>query len=69
MRKRRSSTIVRDNVVHSIYDRIMSDLGELRHAVSKLYIYDLIKKETSLSTRTIAFILNHTSKESPEEKL
>lgn len=60
MRKRRSSTVVRDNIVHSIYAQIMSELGDLRHVVSKSYVYDLIKEKTSLSTRTISFILNHT---------
>ena len=58
---RRPGTQIRDNRVHEIYSQVVSELGELRHAVSKGYIYNLIQKQTSLCTKTIAYILNHTT--------
>jgi len=57
---RRESTTVRDNQVHRIHQSILNELGEVAHVVSKKYIYDRIHTETRLSTRTIAYILNHT---------
>lgn len=58
--RRRDSTLLRDARVHELYDRIMSDLGDLRVAVSRSYVYDKIREETGLCAKTIAFILNHT---------
>lgn len=58
-KNRRESTLVRDAVIHNLYHRIMNGLGEIGPYVSKLYIYDLIRKETKLSIRTISFVLNH----------
>jgi len=60
--KRRESTSVRDNAVHDLYDKIMDELGDLRNAVSKSYIYEKIQKDTKLSIRSISYILNHTKK-------
>lgn len=57
---RRPSTIIRDNHVHDLYDKIMCDLGELRNVVAKSYIYRKIREQTVLNEKTIAFILNHT---------
>lgn len=59
---RRESTSIRDNAVHDLYDKIMEELGDLKNAVSKGYIYDKIQNETKLSIRTISFILNHTKR-------
>lgn len=58
--KRRPSTIVRDNLVHKIYNEICQDMGDLSTVVSRQYIYDLVKERTGLCTKTIAYILNHT---------
>lgn len=60
MRKRRASTVVRDNMVHEMYKTVLDDLGDLKSAVSKNYIYDMIKSKTKLSIRRISYILNHT---------
>lgn len=60
---RSESVIRRHNLVHDLYDKILSGLGELGVYVSKGYIYDRIKDETGLSTRQIGRILNHTRKE------
>lgn len=57
---RRESTLVRDKEVCRIYNQILNELGELRNAVSKSYIYEKIKERTKLSMRTISFIVNHT---------
>lgn len=56
----RVSTIVRNNFVYSIHKDIMDNLGDLRNAVSKTYVYDMIRAKTKLSVRTISHILNHT---------
>lgn len=61
-KERRESTIIRDNMVHDMYNQLLSDLGALKGAVSKGYLYDRIKEKTRLSIRTISFILNHTHK-------
>lgn len=60
--KRRESTSVRDNAVHDLYEKIMNELGDLKNAVAKNYIYEKIQKETKLSIRTISYILNHTKR-------
>ncbi len=57
---RRESTLVRDRQVYAIYEEIMDELGELAHEVSRAYIYNRIKERTSLCTKTIAFIINHS---------
>lgn len=62
-RERRESTVVRDNQIHQMYEDILSELGELKVAVSKTYIYERIREQTKLSIRTISYILNHTRKE------
>ena len=59
---RRESTSIRDNAVHDLYEKIMQELGDLKNAVSKSYIYERIQRETKLSIRTISYILNHTQK-------
>ena len=38
----------------------MDSLGEVGKVVSKSYVYNHIKDKTALSTKTIAYILNHT---------
>ena len=58
-KNRRESTLERDAMIHKLYRRIMDGLGEIGPYVSKAYIYDLIRKETKLSIRTISFVLNH----------
>lgn len=59
---RRESTIIRDNQVLDVYKEIMNKLGELSNAVSKSYIYDKVKEQTGLCTKTIAYIINHTNR-------
>lgn len=51
---------MRDNLVHKIHKDFMDSLGEVGKVVSKSYVYDYIKSKTALSTKTIAYILNHT---------
>lgn len=59
-KNRRESTSVRDNEIHRMHKKILSELGSLANVVSKSYIYGRIQSETKLSVRTISFILNHT---------
>lgn len=58
--ERRESTVLRDEIVHRVHESIKKELGKLYPVVSKSYIYERIKEETGLCTKTIAFILNHT---------
>lgn len=51
---------MRNNLVHKIRKDFMDSLGEVGKVVSKSYVYDHIKAKTALSTKTIAYILNHT---------
>ena len=62
MRKddRRLSTVERHNIVHILYDKIKAELGSAYKYVSKSYFYDRIAPEVKLSTRQVAYILNHT---------
>lgn len=62
MKTRRESTAIRDNEIHDMYDEILRELGELRSAVSKGYIYNRIRDKTKLSIKTISYILNHTKR-------
>lgn len=49
---RRPSTIIRDNHVHEIYLQVVSELGNLKNAVAKSYIYDIIHERTGLCIKT-----------------
>ena len=51
-KNRRPSTVFRDNKVHEAYEEICKELGKYSRLV-----------RTGLSTKTIAYILNHTEKE------
>lgn len=61
IRKRRESTSIRDAEVHSLYKKILEELGDLSSVVSRTYIYEKIREKTRLSIRTISFIINHTN--------
>lgn len=57
---RRLSTVERHNIVHILYAQVKAQLGEASKYVSKSYYYERISAEVKLSTRQIAYILNHT---------
>lgn len=60
---RRISTVVRYNSVHDEYNKVVEELGEYAFLVPKTYVYNMICKRTGLCAKTVAYILNHTSKE------
>lgn len=62
MRKdnRRDNTIIRHNEIHELAEKIKKDLGGTYKYVSKTYLYDRISSIKHLSTKRIAYILNHT---------
>ena len=62
-KNRRPSTVFRDNMVHEAYEEICKGLGEYSRLVPRQHIYEKVKAMTGLSTKTIAYILNHTEKE------
>lgn len=61
--KRRISSILRDNMVHDIYEDELAKLGGLSRYVSKEYLYRKVQERIGLSIRTISYIINHTRKE------
>lgn len=60
--KRRISSVLRDNLVHDIYEEELSRLGEIGGYVSKEYLYLKVQERIGLSIRTISHILNHTKR-------
>lgn len=57
---RRISSILRDNLIHEIYQEECRKLGEAGSYVSREYLYNKVKERTGLSIRTISYIINHT---------
>ena len=57
---RRISSILRDNLVHEIYNEECQKLGEAGSYVSREYLYNKLKERTRLSIRSISYIINHT---------
>lgn len=63
--KRRFSSILRDNAIHSMYDEEVKKAGDYAPYLSKSYFYGKIQERTGLSFRSISKILNHTSAGTP----
>jgi hypothetical protein len=59
---RRMSSILRDNLVHDIYQEELGKLGNAGRYISKEYLYGKVKERVGLSIRSISFIINHTRK-------
>lgn len=57
---RRPSTVVRDNSVHQAYEELQQETGEYFRFLPREFLYERIRQQTGLCTKTIAFILNHT---------
>lgn len=57
---RKRSTIIRDNAVHEVYEGVCKELGDYAYLVPKSFIYNKVREETGLCTKTIAYIINHT---------
>ena len=53
---RRISSILRDNLVHEIYNEECKKLGEAGSYVSREYLYNKVKERTRLSKRSFTFI-------------
>jgi len=61
---KRGSTIIRNNQVHILYEKIKSQYKkDVFNSLSKSFIYGEISNETGLCIKTIANILNKTKKE------
>lgn len=65
MKQQRKSTIMRNNLVFSIYDEIKNSekYKDFFHLLPRAFIYDLIREKTGLCNKTISDILNHRKKE------
>nr|DAE82139.1 MAG TPA: hypothetical protein [Caudoviricetes sp.] len=68
-KKRRQSTIIRDNAVHEIYRKVCREIGPTAPMMPRGYLYGLISEKTGLCIKTIAFILNHTFRNSGNNNL
>lgn len=66
-RKRGLKTIIRHNIVHELYAQLRSQLGIYPDAVAKGTIYAHISEKCGLSTKEVAYILNHTVYVPPSE--
>lgn len=58
-KRRKPSTVHRDNEVLNLYDEIVAELGEYAALVPRSFIYEKISDKTGLCIKTIAFIINH----------
>lgn len=59
--KRRKSTKIRHNYVHSVNRELIAELGNRVYwSMNKFTIYEMISERTGLSVRRIQHILNHT---------
>lgn len=65
--KRSLKTILRHNHVHELYAELRSHLGVFPNAVAKGTIYEYLSKKSGLSTKKVAYILNHTRYIPPSE--
>lgn len=59
-RKRRDSTIMRDNRIHEAYAQVVKELGDVFPFVSRTEIYRRVAGIVHLCTKTVANVLNHT---------
>ena len=53
-------SVMRDDLVHEEYERIIKGLGDARAGISRGWIYDRLADKFRLSVRTISYIINHT---------
>lgn len=60
---RRLSSVLRDNLVHEMYEEELARLGEAGNYVSREYLYRKVGERSGLSVRSVSYILNHTDKE------
>lgn len=61
-KNRRKSTIFRDNYVHDVYNKVVSEMGDLANYVARSEIYRRVSAITHLCPKTIERIINHTHK-------
>lgn len=52
-KERRSSTVVRDNMVHAAYRETVEELGDIAPFVAKSYIYERIRARNCSTSATI----------------
>lgn len=62
VKNRRRSTVIRYEIVLKAYDKVLSELGDYACLVPKAHIYELVREETGLCDKTIAFVINHIKK-------
>lgn len=65
--KRGLKTVLRHNYVHELYAELRGRLGIYPDAVAKGTIYEYLSRKSGLSTKKVAYILNHTRYVPPSE--
>lgn len=59
-RMRQIGTILRDNRVHSAYEKLLEELGRWATSVSRVEIYKEVAARTGVHWKTVQHTLNHT---------
>ena len=54
--------MLRDNLVHDMFEEEMGKLGDAGNYVSREYLYRKVGERAGLSVRSVSYILNHTDK-------
>lgn len=63
VRQRQMGTVMRDNLVHDEYAKVLAELGRWASAVSRMELYKEVANRTHVGWKTVQNTLNHTRKE------
>lgn len=59
-RQRQMGTIMRDDMLHDVYEEVLRELGHWASAVSRMEIYREVSRRTGVHWKTVQYALNHT---------
>lgn len=59
-KNRRRSTILRDELIFSVYKDVIEELGEYSNLVPRGYIYDLVSERTGYCRRKICKVISES---------
>lgn len=63
VRQRQMGTVMRDNLVHDEYEKVLAELGRWASAVARVELYKEVANRTYVGWKTVQHTLNHTRKE------
>ena len=61
--QRQVGTVMRDNLVHDEYAKVLAELGKWASSVSRTDLYKEVANRTNVGWKTVQNTLNHTRKE------